>query len=83
MLIFLVVLLFAGGPLFEMSQVIAGKNQLTPIDVHNAMGAALLMVGAISTVIWYRNTSGIITDAISVVGLMVSVAYLLDSQHLI
>ncbi|MFQ3208634.1 MAG: multicomponent K+:H+ antiporter subunit A [Colwellia sp.] len=73
MLIFVVVLLFAGWPLFEMNQ-LGGQKQLTPIDVHNAMGAALLMVGSISTVIWYRQRV-VSLLMLSVVGLMVSVAF--------
>lgn len=73
MLIFLVVLLFAGWPLFEMNH-LGGEKQLTPIDVHNAMGAALLMIGAVSTVIWYHNRV-ISLLMLSVVGLMVSVAF--------
>jgi multicomponent K+:H+ antiporter subunit A len=73
MLMFLLVLLFAGWPLFQMSQ-LSGQKILTPIDVHNAMGAGLLMVGAISTVIWYRARV-VSLLMLSVVGLMVSVAF--------
>jgi multicomponent K+:H+ antiporter subunit A len=70
---FLVVLLFAGWPLFEMNH-LGGEKQLTPIDAHNGMGAALLIIGAISTVIWYR-TRVVSLLMLSVVGLMVSVAF--------
>ena len=73
MLMFLMVLIFAGWPLFEMSQLI-GQKQATPIDVHNAVGAGLLMIGAVSTVIWYRIRV-VSLLMISVVGLMVSVAF--------
>jgi multicomponent K+:H+ antiporter subunit A len=73
MLMFLVVLFFAGWPLFEMSQ-LSGHKELTPIDAHNAVGAALLMVGAVGTVIWYRARV-ISLLMLSVVGLMVSVAF--------
>jgi len=73
MLMLLIVLLAAGWPLFEMNQLVGGK-ELTPISVHTALGAALLMIGAISTVIWYR-TRMISLLMISVVGLMVSVAF--------
>ena len=72
-LMFVVVLFFAGWPLFEMNQ-LSGQKPLTPVDVHNAMGAALLMIGAISTVIWYR-TRVISLLMLSVVGLMVSIAF--------
>ncbi|MBU2872354.1 monovalent cation/H+ antiporter subunit A [Colwellia sp. E2M01] len=73
MLMFLVVLLAAGWPLFEMNKLV-GAKELTPIGLHNALGAALLMIGAISTVIWYR-TRMVSLLMISVVGLMVSVAF--------
>lgn len=73
MLMFLVVLLFAGWPLLEMNQLV-GQKALTPIDVHNAVGAGLLIIGALSTVIWYR-TRMISLLMLSVVGLMVSVAF--------
>ncbi|GAA6172996.1 monovalent cation/H+ antiporter subunit A [Colwellia sp. KU-HH00111] len=70
---FILVLFFAGWPLFEMSQLI-GQNSATPVDMHNAIGAALLMFGAISTVIWYRSRV-VSLLMLSVVGLMVSVAF--------
>jgi multicomponent K+:H+ antiporter subunit A len=73
MLMFIFVLLFAGWPLFEMHQ-LGGQKELTPIDLHNAIGAALLMIGAISTVIWYRARV-VSLLMISVVGLMVSVVF--------
>ncbi|TYK66470.1 monovalent cation/H+ antiporter subunit A [Colwellia echini] len=73
MLMLLVVLLAAGWPLFEMNQ-LAGATDRTPIDIHNAIGAALLMIGALSTVIWYR-TRMVSLIMISVVGLMVSIVF--------
>jgi multicomponent K+:H+ antiporter subunit A len=73
MLMFVVVLVSAGWPLFEMSQ-LGGSKQATEIDVHNGIGAALLMVGAISTVIWHRSRM-VSLLMISVVGLMVAVAF--------
>ncbi|MEJ6474542.1 monovalent cation/H+ antiporter subunit A [Pseudoalteromonas piscicida] len=73
MLMFIVVLVSAGWPLFEMSQLV-GNVELTPIDVHNGIGAGLLMIGAIGTVIWHR-TRMVALLMISVVGLMVSVAF--------
>ncbi|TPH19215.1 monovalent cation/H+ antiporter subunit A [Litorilituus lipolyticus] len=72
-LMFVVVLVFAGWPLFEMSQ-LGGQKELTPIDVFNAMGAALLIIGAISTVIWYSNRV-VSLIMLSVVGLMASIAF--------
>jgi len=73
MLMFLLLLLASAWPLFEMSQ-LSGQKVLTPIDVHNAIGAGLLVIGALSTVIFYR-TRMISLLMISVVGLMVSVAF--------
>ncbi|GHE85756.1 monovalent cation/H+ antiporter subunit A [Thalassotalea profundi] len=73
MLMFLIVLLGAGWPLFEMHELV-GTKELTPVSMHSAVGAALLMIGAISTVIWYR-TRMVSLLMISVVGLMVSVAF--------
>ncbi|MBE0367073.1 monovalent cation/H+ antiporter subunit A [Pseudoalteromonas aurantia] len=73
MLMLMVVLISAGWPLFEMSQLVGGK-QPTPVDVHNGIGAALLMIGAIGTVIWHRSRM-VSLLMISVVGLMVSVAF--------
>ncbi len=73
MLMFVVVLVLASWPLFEMAQLV-GQKLPTPIDAHNAVGAALLMIGAVSTVIWYRNRV-VSLLMLSVVGLMVSVAF--------
>lgn len=68
-----VVLLCAGWPLFEMNA-LAGTAPRTPIDFHNAIGAGLMIIGAISTVIWHRSRM-VSLLMISIVGLMVSVAF--------
>jgi len=68
-----VVLLCAGWPLFEM-QALAGTMTSTPVDVHNAIGAGLLIIGALATVIWHRSRV-VALLMISIVGLMVSVAF--------
>lgn len=73
MLMFIIVLLSAGWPLFEMAQ-LAGDNQITPVDIHNGIGASLLMIAAIATVIWHRQRM-ISLLMVSVVGLMVSIAF--------
>ncbi|CCQ12522.1 Na(+) H(+) antiporter subunit A; Na(+) H(+) antiporter subunit B [Pseudoalteromonas luteoviolacea B = ATCC 29581] len=73
LLMFLVVLLAAGWPLFEMHQLV-GNKQPTEIDIHVGIGAALLMVGALGTVIWHRQRI-VSLILISIVGLMVSVAF--------
>jgi len=53
-----VVLLCAGWPLFEMQQ-LAGSMPLTPVDVHNAIGAGLLIIVLLPPLFgialeWYR-----------------------------
>ncbi|MFC3033759.1 monovalent cation/H+ antiporter subunit A [Pseudoalteromonas fenneropenaei] len=73
MLMFIVVLLAAGWPLFEMHRLVGNKVP-TDIDVHVGIGAAMLMVGALGTVIWHRARI-VALIMISIVGLMVSVAF--------
>ncbi|OHU89331.1 MULTISPECIES: monovalent cation/H+ antiporter subunit A [Pseudoalteromonas] len=73
MLMFVVVLISAGWPLFEMAQLVGGKRP-TEVDMHNGIGAALLMIGAIGTVIWH-HVRMVSLLMVSVVGLMVSVAF--------
>jgi len=68
-----VVLLCAGWPLFEMEKLV-GSVPTIPVDVHNAIGAGLLIIGALATVIWHRNRV-VSLLMISIVGLMVSVAF--------
>ncbi|WP_213608619.1 monovalent cation/H+ antiporter subunit A [Pseudoalteromonas sp.] len=68
-----VVLLCAGWPLFEMKQ-LAGSVPNTPVDIQNIIGAGLLIIGAIATVIWHRIRM-VSLLMLSIVGLMVSVAF--------
>jgi multicomponent K+:H+ antiporter subunit A len=68
-----VVLLASGWPLFEMKQ-LAGSVPNTPVDIQNAIGAGLLIIGAIATVIWHRSRM-VSLLMLSIVGLMVSVAF--------
>ncbi len=72
-LLLLVVVIFAGLPLFEMEKLV-GNQGLTPIDPHNAIGATLLIIGALATVIWHRVRM-VALLMISIVGLMVAVAF--------
>ena len=62
-------LLFAAVPLFDMLK-LAGDQPLQPIDPHNVIGAGLLIIGALATVIWHRVR--FVSLLISIVGLMVS-----------
>lgn len=73
LLMFVVVTFAAGWPLFEMHQLV-GEKTPTDIDFHVGVGAALLMVGALGTVIWHRARI-VALIMISIVGLMVSVAF--------
>jgi multicomponent K+:H+ antiporter subunit A len=68
-----VVLLCAGWPLFEMQQ-LAGSMPRTPVDVHNGIGAGLLIIGALATVLWHRSRM-VSLLMLSIVGLMVSVLF--------
>ncbi|WP_016955201.1 monovalent cation/H+ antiporter subunit A [Catenovulum agarivorans] len=68
-----VVLFFAGAPLFDMQKLV-GESEPHPIDMFNAVGTGLLIAGALATVIWHRQRM-ISLIMISIVGLMVSVAF--------
>lgn len=72
-LFLLTVLILAGLPLFDMIQ-LAGTEELMPITPQNAVGAGLLIAGAFATIIWHRVRI-ISLISISIVGLMVSVAF--------
>ncbi|MCU4676783.1 monovalent cation/H+ antiporter subunit A [Catenovulum sp. 2E275] len=72
-LLIMLVLFAAGAPLFEMHQLV-GQNTPHNIDMFNAVGTSLLIAGALATVIWHRHRM-IALLMISVVGLMVSVAF--------
>jgi len=72
-LFLLSVLVLAGLPLFDMIK-LAGTEELMPISPQNAVGAGLLIAGALATIIWHRVRI-ISLISISIVGLMVSVAF--------
>jgi len=73
LLILISVIILAGLPLFEMVQ-LAGTKPLTTVTPNAAVGAGLLIAGAFATLIWHRNRM-VALLTISVVGLMVSVAF--------
>ncbi|AXT32578.1 monovalent cation/H+ antiporter subunit A [Pseudoalteromonas tunicata] len=73
LLILISVIILAGLPLFEMVQ-LAGTKPLTAVTPNAAVGAGLLIAGAFATLIWHRNRM-VALLTISVVGLMVSVAF--------
>ncbi len=67
------VVLMAGLPLLDVDVLSGGRAEL-PIDAVNATGAALLLISALATVIWHRKRV-VALLMISVVGLMVSIAF--------
>ncbi|MCF4008503.1 monovalent cation/H+ antiporter subunit A [Rheinheimera sp. UJ63] len=67
------VVVLAGLPLLDVSVLAGGREEL-PIDAVNATGAALLLISALATVIWHRKRV-VALLMISVVGLMVSIAF--------
>lgn len=67
------VIILAGLPLFEMVQ-LAGTKPLSAVTPNAAVGAGLLIAGALATLIWHQNRM-VALLTISVVGLMVSVAF--------
>ncbi|WP_372761847.1 monovalent cation/H+ antiporter subunit A [Pseudoalteromonas sp.] len=68
-----VILLAAGWPLFEMEK-LAGSVPNNPVDLHNGIGAGLLIIGAIATVLSHRSRM-VALLMLSIVGLMVAVVF--------
>ncbi|WP_409525306.1 monovalent cation/H+ antiporter subunit A [Nitrincola sp. MINF-07-Sa-05] len=72
-LLLLMVVIFAGKPLLDLYEVEGLRPQL-PVDLFTLTMAAIMVMAAISTVIWHRKRMlSLIT--LSVVGLVVSVAF--------
>lgn len=65
--------LLAGLPLIQMDALGGGRPEI-PVDVVNATGAAMLLISAFATVVWHRKRV-VALLMISVVGLMVSIAF--------
>lgn len=63
----------AGLPLMQMDALGGGRAEI-PVDAVNATGAAMLLVSAFATVVWHRKRV-VALLMISVVGLMVSIAF--------
>ena len=63
----------AGLPLIQMDA-LGGSREEIPIDAVNATGAAMLLISAFATVVWHRKRV-VALLMISVVGLMVSIAF--------
>jgi multicomponent K+:H+ antiporter subunit A len=72
-LVLLSFVVLAGIPLTGLPMLWGGREEL-PIDAVNAAGAAMLLIAAFATVIWHRKRV-IALLMISVVGLMVSIAF--------
>lgn len=65
--------ILAGLPLIQMDALGGGRPEI-PIDAVNATGAAMLLISAFATVVWHRKRV-VALLMISVVGLMVSIAF--------
>ncbi|GGW69895.1 monovalent cation/H+ antiporter subunit A [Alishewanella tabrizica] len=65
--------ILAGLPLIQMETLNGGRPEL-PVDAVNATGAAMLLISAFATVVWHRKRV-VALLMISVVGLMVSIAF--------
>ncbi|GHG76760.1 monovalent cation/H+ antiporter subunit A [Alishewanella longhuensis] len=63
----------AGLPLIQMETLSGGRAEI-PVDAVNATGAAMLLISAFATVVWHRKRV-VALLMISVVGLMVSIAF--------
>ncbi len=63
----------AGLPLLDLVTLWGGRDEL-PIDAVNATGAVMLLIAAFATVLWHRKRV-VALLMISVVGLMVSIAF--------
>ena len=72
-LVLLAFIVLAGMPLVELDTLWGGREEL-PIDAVNATGAAMLLIAAFATVVWHRKRV-VALLMISVVGLMVSIAF--------
>ncbi|PKM17754.1 MAG: monovalent cation/H+ antiporter subunit A [Gammaproteobacteria bacterium HGW-Gammaproteobacteria-15] len=72
-LVLLAFIVLAGVPLLELDTLWGGRDEL-PIDAVNATGAAMLLIAAFATVVWHRKRV-VALLMISVVGLMVSIAF--------
>lgn len=65
--------ILAGLPLTDLVTLWGGREEL-PIDAVNATGAVMLLIAAFATVLWHRKRV-VALLMISVVGLMVSIAF--------
>jgi multicomponent K+:H+ antiporter subunit A len=72
-LVLLSFVVLAGVPLTGLATLWGGREEL-PIDAVNAAGAFMLLIAAFATVIWHRKRV-VALLMISVVGLMVSIAF--------
>ena len=72
-LVLLSFVVLAGLPLLNLKTLWGGREEL-PVDVVNAAGAAMLLIAAFATVVWHRKRV-VALLMISVVGLMVSIAF--------
>ncbi|WP_019675241.1 monovalent cation/H+ antiporter subunit A [Arsukibacterium perlucidum] len=67
------IVVLAGMPLLQLDTLFGGRPEL-PVDAVNATGAAMLLISAFATVVFHRQRV-VALLMISVVGLMVSIAF--------
>ncbi|MDX1678018.1 monovalent cation/H+ antiporter subunit A [Arsukibacterium sp.] len=67
------IVVLAGLPLLQLDTLFGGRPEL-PVDAVNAAGAAMLLISAFATVVFHRQRV-VALLMISVVGLMVSIAF--------
>ena len=72
-LVLLSFIILAGVPLTALATLWGGRTEL-PVDAVNATGATMLLIAAFATVVWHRKRV-VALLMISVVGLMVSIAF--------
>ncbi|KKO49563.1 monovalent cation/H+ antiporter subunit A [Arsukibacterium sp. MJ3] len=71
--VLMAIIVLAGAPLLQLDTLYGGRPEL-PIDAVNATGAAMLLISAFATVVFHRQRV-VALLMISVVGLMVSIAF--------
>jgi multicomponent K+:H+ antiporter subunit A len=71
--VLMAIIVLAGSPLLQLDTLFGGRPEL-PIDAVNATGAAMLLISAFATVVFHRQRV-VALLMISVVGLMVSIAF--------
>lgn len=73
LILLLCVLAVAGGPLLSMTH-LTGNVPAAPVDIRSALGTAILITGALATVLWHRIRV-VALLMVSIAGLMTAVTF--------